>query len=301
MSNRLEKIGSLHFEPLSLDGQSAYLNLLAQTPQKSSDYSFVNLWSWSEEYGLYWAWDADLVWILQTIPEKKLWAPIGNWDTIDWIRRLDPFASSRLPFVRIPDRLFRLWDAALKGRLQSEAARGDWDYLYDADLLARLPGNRYHKKKNLLNQFLKKYPYQYLPLGPERIANALAMQSDWCTWRDCESHDMLAAENRVIEKVLRNWENLKGLLGGALLVDGEMAAYTIAEQLSENMLLIHFEKGNPEYKGIYQAVNALFLQNLALPCKIVNREQDLDDEGLRKAKLSYHPIDFIRKYQVVMT
>ncbi len=67
------------------------------------------------------------------------------------------------------------------------------------------------------------------------------------------------------------------------------------------MLLIHFEKGNPEFKGIYQAINQFFLNHLQHPYQTVNREQDLDDDGLRKAKLSYHPIDFIRKYQVTIT
>ncbi|MDL2210934.1 DUF2156 domain-containing protein, partial [Desulfovibrio sp. OttesenSCG-928-O18] len=29
-----------------------------------------------------------------------------------------------------------------------------------------------------------------------------------------------------------------------------------------------------------------------------NREQDLDDEGLRKAKESYNPVDYVRKNTV---
>jgi len=130
---------------------------------------------------------------------------------------------------------------------------------------------------------------------------ALSLQTDWCTWRDCESFETLSAENAAIEKVLTGWSDLKGIAGGIILVDGSVAAYTVAEKLSENMLLIHFEKANPDYKGAYQAINQKFLEHSAHEPMQVNREQDLDDEGLRKAKQSYHPIDFLRKYKVTLS
>jgi hypothetical protein len=62
--------------------------------------------------------------------------------------------------------------------------------------------------------------------------------------------------------------------------------------------VIHFEKTSPDCKGSYQAINQMFPANDDSPCDIVNREQDIDDEGLRKAKLSYHPVGYLRKYQV---
>ena len=84
------------------------------------------------------------------------------------------------------------------------------------------------------------------------------------------------------------------------MVDGFMVAYTVAEALTPDMLLIHFEKGDTEYKGIYQAINQKFLADAAAAYTFVNREQDLNDEGLRKAKLSYHPEDFLRKFRVTV-
>ena len=68
------------------------------------------------------------------------------------------------------------------------------------------------------------------------------------------------------------------------------------DDFTESMFLL--EKGNTDFKGVYQAINQLFLENSGKNYEIVNREQDLDDEGLRKAKLSYHPVDFIKKYRV---
>jgi hypothetical protein len=269
-------------------------------PKKSSDYSFINLWGWSDDHGLYWAWSDDAVWIKQTIPNEALWAPIGPWKEIDWSRCFDKYFDESITFLRIPEELLRIWEKDSKERIHREDERAQWDYVYDVKELIELKGNRFHKKKNLVNQFKKKYDYQYISFDEKMIDMALAMQEDWCTWRDCESSEALSAENRAISKILDNWQMINGLTGGALLVDNEMVAYTIAEQLSKDMIVIHFEKGNPDYKGAYQAINQMFLEHNGEPFEFVNREQDLGDEGLRKSKLSYHPVDFIKKYRVTL-
>ena len=288
----------LEFEPITLDLQKAYLIRLSQCSQIASDYSFINLWGWAEAHGLSWAWEDDVVWIRQTRPDTRYWAPVGPWQHIDWDDRLRGRFPEPARFVRIPDRLLDIWQPALGKRLLVEAARGDWDYLYAADDLIHLRGNRFHKKKNLVNQFRKKVDFTFQEMDGQMIDQALGMQEDWCTWRDCEAHDTLAAENLSIERILKSWPDLVGILGGALSTDQRMVAYTVAEKLTDRTLLIHFEKADPSYKGAYQAINQLFLQQAATEARWINREQDLDDAGLRKAKLSYHPVDFLRKHTV---
>ncbi len=291
---------NLNFESITLDRQEDYLTLLAQCPQIASDYSFLNIWGWAEEYELRWAWDEELVWIRQSQPEEYLWAPVGSWDAVDWQSRLNTNPPLNSALTRVPEMLVNLWREQISQEIQVAEERGNWDYVYRVADLIELKGKRYHKKKNLVNQFNRKYDFTYLPFGAEMLEQAMAMQTDWCTWRDCESSDILSSENRAIFKILKEWKQLAGLFGGALMVEDSMVAYTVAEPLTQDMLLIHFEKGDTQYKGIYQAINQLFLANSAAQYTLVNREQDLNDEGLRKAKLSYHPEDYIRKYRVTM-
>jgi hypothetical protein len=289
---------TLQFEPIQIEKQQAYLRLLRQCPQIASDYSFLNLWGWAENYGLCWAWDQDLVWIKQTRPQVSFWAPVGPWLSVDWKQRLAENKCDPSTFIRVPGLLIDCWREKLEKPPEVIEERGHWDYLYAVNDLVELGGNRFHKKKNLLNQFKRSYAYSYVPLAAELVKRAMEMQTDWCTWRDCESFEVLSAENRAILRVLQQWNRLEGTLGGALMVDQSMVAYTVAEALTEDTILIHFEKGDTAYKGVYQAINQMFLAHSARGFKLVNREQDLNDEGLRKAKLSYLPVDFLRKYQV---
>jgi len=290
----------LSFEPIDLQHQSDYHEKLSKSTQISSDYSFINLWSWGDEYGLQWAWQDHLVWIKQTRPTETLWAPMGDWQIVDWHSLLQAAAACCPRMIRVPEALLEIWKTQSKSAIEVTEAREHWDYLYDRKELVELSGNRFHKKKNLLNQFKNKYEAVYLPFGPEMVAQAKGMQEDWCTWRDCEGKDTLAAENKAIAKVLDNWQQLSGVTGGGLRVDSTLAAYTVAEVMPDNSLVIHFEKACPDFKGSYQAINQMFLANDPSPCTLVNREQDLGDEGLRKAKLSYNPVDFVRKYRVAL-
>jgi hypothetical protein len=288
----------LVFTTIDLERQGPYNRMLQQCAQIASDYSFINIWSWQQEYGLQWAWQDDLVWIRQSIPKPVLWAPVGDWIRVAWADAMEQAKEICSCMIRIPQKLLDLWHNKIDDDIHITEAREHWDYLYARDDLANLKGNRFHKKKNLVNQFKKKYAYTYLTMGPEMVQYALEMQTDWCKWRDCEKNDTLASENRAIVQVLRNWQSLESITGGALRVNGTLAAYTIAEIMPDGTLLIHFEKGDPEYKGSYQAINQFFVAQTKSELQLVNREQDLGDKGLRKAKMSYNPVDFVRKYHL---
>ncbi|MDY6880655.1 MAG: phosphatidylglycerol lysyltransferase domain-containing protein [Desulfatiglans sp.] len=290
----------LFFEPISLERQKDYLSRLSRCPQVTSDYSLTNLWAWAHEYGLEWAWEGDLVWIRQGRPDESFWAPVGPWEEIDWQSSFEENRDEETSFIRVPQRLAESWQTSFEDLATVEEERGHWDYIYNVEDLTKLEGKSYHKKKNLLNQFIKKYDSTYVPLEPGLIEQGKGMQDNWCTWRDCESSDILAAENRSISRIFDYWDQLSGTLGGAIIVDHVMVAYTVAEALTNEMVVIHFEKGDTQYKGVYQAINQMFLADSATHFSLVNREQDLDDPGLRKAKLSYHPAKFLKKYRVTI-
>ena len=287
------------FNPISLDDSKRYHDLLAVCPSRASDYSFANVWGWATHYGLEWKFTENLCWIRQTSPVPCYWAPVGDWARVENWRDFSEMAPGE-HIIRVPESLALLWREKLGERVQIEEARGQWDYLYLAEELCALSGNRFHKKKNLLKQFQKNYDYEYRMLTSECVAEVLAMQEEWCRWRDCEASEALIAEDKAITRVLTHWSDMPGLSGGIIRVDGNPMAYTIGEALSQDVLVIHFEKAANAYKGAYQAINWLYANDVGKEYTYINREQDLGDEGLRRAKMSYNPADFVRKSTVKM-
>lgn len=171
--------------------------------------------------------------------------------------------------------------------------RDNFDYLYLREDLATLSGRKLHKKKNLLNAFIGTYSYEGRPLLEEHKGDALDILEQWRQERD-EPGDYEAAKE-ALEKA----EELQ-LCGGIYYVEGKPAAYTLGEELAGGeSFVIHFEKGVGGYKGLYQFVNQCFASILPEQYRYINREQDLGDEGLRQAKMSYKPAGFVKKYRVM--
>lgn len=174
---------------------------------------------------------------------------------------------------------------------QVQEDRDNFDYLYSRAELAQLAGRKFHKKQNLVNAFINNYSYEGKPLIQDYLPDALQVLE---TWRNGRAHP---GDYRAAAEALEKAEELQ-LCGGIYYVDGQPAAYTLGEELARGeTFVIHFEKAISTYKGIYQFVNKCFASILPEKYKYINREQDLGDEGLRQAKLSYRPIGFVKKYR----
>lgn len=172
--------------------------------------------------------------------------------------------------------------------------RDNFDYLYLRTDLAELSGGKFHKKRNLIKAFVSNYAYEGRPLLEEYMPDALGVLDAWRQGRD-DPGDYDAAKE-ALEKA----EELQ-LCGGVYYVGGRPVAYSLGEELMlGRSFAIHFEKAVGEYKGLWQFVNQAFASILPEKYDTINREQDLGDEGLRHAKLSYKPVDFIRKYRAAL-
>ncbi|MBF0301746.1 MAG: DUF2156 domain-containing protein [Desulfamplus sp.] len=174
--------------------------------------------------------------------------------------------------------------------------RDNFDYLYKRENLADLPGRHYHKKRNLIKAFVNNHNYEGRPLLEEYLPDALKILDEWRDSRIENGSDDgdYSAAKEALEK-----SELLQLCGGIYYVEDEPVAYSLGEELAcGKSFVIHFEKAVNGYKGLWQFVNQAFASIITEHYETINREQDLGDEGLRHAKLSYHPTDFVKKYKI---
>ncbi len=170
--------------------------------------------------------------------------------------------------------------------------RDNFDYLYSRRDLSELAGKKFHKKRNLVNAFLNNYAYEGKPLTEEHKEDAFAILEKWREKRADPGDYHRARE------ALEKSEEL-GLCGALYYADGYPAAYTLGEEIARGRsFVIHFEKALTEFKGLYQFINKAFASILPEKYETINREQDIGDEGLRQAKMTYRPTGFVKKYLV---
>jgi uncharacterized protein len=179
--------------------------------------------------------------------------------------------------------------------LKIEADRDYFDYVYRASDLADLPGTKYGKIRNRLNKFTKNFSYTTEEILQHNMEDVHEFLKRWCLWRDCSSDELLENERKAINFSMKHFFelNLKGL---ALRIEGTIQAIAVYEQMNPDTILVHFEKGSPDYDGIYKAINMETAQRVRHFVPFINREEDIGSPGLRQAKLSYHPDHFIELY-----
>jgi hypothetical protein len=88
-------------------------------------------------------------------------------------------------------------------------------------------------------------------------------------------------------------------MGGAICVDNEIIAFTYGSPINHRTFGIHVEKANIRFDGVFSVINQEFASRIPEQFQYINREEDLGIPGLRRSKLSYHPVILLEKSTAV--
>ena len=179
------------------------------------------------------------------------------------------------------------------------------DYIYLTEDLAGLKGNRFSKKRNLIRQFERSYLARgrvaVEPITAAETAECLEFLDKWCADRNCEEqqNETLYCEKLATQQTIRNIELLEST-GIQLRLDGQVAAFGISAKLTADMGVLHFEKALNGVKGLYQYFDRECARRLFSGYRYINKESDMNDAGLAKAKKSYFPVKMEKSYKLTL-
>ncbi len=175
--------------------------------------------------------------------------------------------------------------------------RDFFDYVYLSSDLVNLAGTEYAKIRNRLNKFLKKFQYSVESITEANMSDITEFLKRWCLWKNCESDEILEHERKAILYAMDHFFDLN-LNGLALRIEDRIEAIAVFEQMNPTTAVVHFEKGAPDFDGIYKAINQETAKVLEKKFTYIDRQEDLGIPGLRQAKLSYRPHHFVEIFHV---
>ncbi|MBF8982454.1 DUF2156 domain-containing protein [Lutibacter sp. B2] len=221
-------------------------------------------------------------------------------ETLDVLRQKFENRNCEFKIKLVPEEMIESFQRAKPHELDFISDRDNADYVYLSENLIELKGRKYHSKKNHLNFFYKNIPFEYVSLTPDLISDCIALTKELVENREYTTLEqtLIELEQQAVEQALNNMDAL-GCKGGAILINGQVEAFTLGCKINPNMFVVHIEKANTKIRGIYPAINQQFSKHSCTDVEYINREEDMGLANLRKSKLSYKPDKMIEKYDVI--
>lgn len=292
----------MEFKKPTLEDKDLFLKYLKEDKRMGCEYSFTNILLWSEKYNVTFCEYDNMLLIGSSIDTDEMaFAYPFTSDIKKAINTLKEYCKKQnrpLYLYGISEENKQELEENFKDEFIFEEKRGSFDYIYNSTDLIDLKGKKYHSKRNHINKFMEK-EWSYEKITQDNIKDCLLMNEQWCVLNDVENDKSKQDEQEVVKNSFKYYNEL-GLVGGIIKQEGKVVAFSFGEELNEDTFVVHVEKAFSDVQGAYPIINRELVKNEASNYKYINREEDLDIEGLRKAKLSYKPAILLTKYEAVL-
>ena len=289
----------IDFQKLDLSKADEYRAYLTACGERGCEYSLVNLYIWGRQKVAFL--NGFLAFYSQYDRRSVYPFPIGEGDLRPVLDAIIHDARARgleCRLVAMTAADCALVEELYPGKFRFHPDRTFCDYVYSMDKLADLPGRKYQRKRNHVNRFYQDHPdCKTAEIDETMLPAVKAMAEAWYEKRlAADPQGDFDMERTALHRALENWAEL-GLTGLVLMEKDAIIAMTAGSFLNETTFDVHFEKALDD--GAYAVINQAFARHLRekYPAlQWLNREDDMGIEGLRKAKLSYHPDRLVVKF-----
>lgn len=288
-----------NFSKLLLDHKEQVIKITGDF-ETYSDFNFISLFSWGHDTAEISLLHGNLIIKLPDyIDGHPVYSIIGSHNIDESLNEI----------LKIIDKIELVPEAVVvkitdPTRFDIQEDVDSFDYMYDLEELGWLAGSKYKKLRNKSSRFIKEHEGRKLDvrvlrtLTPEYQRRLKEVDKQWAKGMGRELKDT-EAERKAISTLLDHAADFN-LLFTIIEVDDEIKAFSINEIVDENNAVCHFEKAlRDHHETIYTFLACQVAKELlGAGCTWVNWEQDLGIEGLRKAKIAYHPARMLKKYVI---
>lgn len=261
----------------------------------SCENTFLNLLLWQDEYGATALFCDNNFLVKSSYLGEDIYAiPFG--DIKEGMDIILEKTGGKYPVFRAPEgERLETFKKLYGDKYDIKELDGEVDYIYLREDLAELKGKKYHSKRNHISSFSKQFDFTYEEITKDNLSDVKKCADRWYKEHADRFTEELYAEKDGVDMLINNFETL-GIKGGAIRVSEDIIAFTFASLINDTTVDTHIEKALYDYQTAYSVINNQFAKHLSLDIKYINREDDLGLEGLRKAKLSYHPSIMLKKF-----
>ncbi|MBO4897728.1 MAG: DUF2156 domain-containing protein [Clostridia bacterium] len=284
----------MKFKKVDISDRDIILKYLKPGNIFGAHQSFTNMFIWQEGYNIeYCIKDGFFIEKSSFQSDVPFFIfPEGEGDLVSVLNSVSDYAQSKgckLNFTQLSEKQADFLEKNFKGKFRFEESRSSAEYVYEVDKMINLPGKKLHAKRNFLNGFKASYDFEYRDITEDNIKEVKEFCLSLVENKEGRDDEIIS-----IHKLFDNFKELK-VAGAAIYIGGKVIAATVGEMLSPDTAVIHLEKADTSYRGGFVAISSMFLQNRFADVKYVNREEDMGIEGLRTAKMSYHPCRLVKK------
>lgn len=274
--------------------------LLAEKDSKACEDCLLGLFVWKERYGL------ELLekaggYILHSKLDDSFLFPMPIDKSVNILKECLNTNKSVI-IRRVTESQRKIIDDNFPEYFRFEEDEGSFDYLYDVEALAELRGKKLSKKRNHINSFLTSYDNWLVePITSKNVEECIDFAKDWYIAKESKVEEGISSLQYERESMLRVLDKFSDLEADGILlrIEGKCLAFTVGQCISTHTYDVVFEKADEQIRGAYNIINREFVRHLRRKypkLKYINRENDLNLPGLRKAKNSYMPCELLKKY-----
>jgi len=218
--------------------------------------------------------------------------PIAD-DPVRAIGILDSHHPGKKLFYNIPEAGVELLQRRYSD-VSVSAIESGGDYIYEAESMASLSGRKLNGQRNHRNYFERTWKHHFEEITKANVGDVKTFIESKAV---PASSDLFTEGNSKTLEVLEN-PDIYNVSTMALYTEGKVVGFTFGTLLGDT-LYVTVEQADRDYRGAYPKLASTFVsKHLDRGALFVNREDDLGNEGLRKAKLSWNPCEIVERLSV---